>query len=77
MTILRDSDGYIVNAAVLKASDLHQDHVRCPACAKFGFFRWPSGWNAHSGKCAGLSPGDDWQRQSEYHKKVGHLFFNG
>jgi hypothetical protein len=43
MKILLDSEQYIVNASVLTAAELHMQHVRCPACAEFGFFLWPSG----------------------------------
>jgi hypothetical protein len=64
MKVLRDSDGYIVNAAVLQPGNIHQDHVRCPACADFAFFRWPSGWGRSCSSLQGLERRDGRRAQS-------------
>ena len=66
MKILHDAEQHIVNASVLKAADLHMQHVRCPACAEFGFFRWPSGWDGHAQVCKGLSDGSVEERKKEF-----------
>ena len=54
MKVRQDNDGYIVNAAVLSATEIHQQNVRCPVCAEFPFLRWPSGWDGHANVCKGL-----------------------
>ena len=76
MKILHDSEQYIVNASVLTAANLHMQHVRCPACADFGFFRWPSGWDGHAQVCKGLSDGSVEERKKEFKSALGHLFLN-
>ena len=77
MKVLLDSEQFIVNAAVLRAEDLHQQHVRCLACAQFGFFRWPSGWDGHAQVCKGLSDGTIEERKVEFKRALGHLFLRG
>jgi hypothetical protein len=74
MNVLYDSEGYIVNAAVLKPEVLHMQYVRCPACAEFPFFRWPSGWDGHAQMCKGIDEGTVEERKAEFKMVLGHLF---
>jgi len=45
MVPVLNADGVILNAAVLRDSQVLGQRVRCPACASKGFARWPGGWN--------------------------------
>ena len=75
MKIERGSDGTILNAAVLTASDVARQRVLCPACMTKVFARWPEGWDAHAAhSCHALSDGSHQQRKAEFKHALAHLF---
>jgi hypothetical protein len=75
MKIERGSDGTILNAAVLTASDVARQRVLCPVCMTKVFVRWPEGWDAHAAhSCHALSDGSPQQRKAEFKHGLAHLF---
>jgi hypothetical protein len=74
MKTVRNSDGVIVNAAVLTAADVVHQPVLCPACGQL-LKKWPEGWDAHAAhKCKGLSCKTAKNRKAEFKRALNHLF---
>lgn len=78
MRVQRGSDGTILNAAVLSASELAHERVLCPACMLEVFEKWPEGWDAHAAhRCEGVNIGTPEERKGEFRRVLGHLFRGG
>ena len=78
MRVQRGSDGTILNAAVLSASELAHERVLCPACMLKVFEKWPEGWDAHAAhRCEGVNLGTPEERKAEFRRVLGHLFRGG
>ena len=75
MKPVRDSDGAILNAAVLRDSHVIHERVQCPGCGKKIFERWPDGWDAHAAhRCLGLESTTEAERKIEYKTVFRSLF---
>ena len=75
MTVERDPNGIITNAASLGASVVANQPVLCPACMHKVFKSWPGGWEVHAELvCAGLEARTSEGRKSEFRSRFGHLF---
>lgn len=78
MRVQRGSDGTILNAAVLSATEVAHERVLCPACMYQVFERWPEGWDAHAAhRCEGVNLGTPEERKAEFRRVLGHLFRGG
>ena len=70
-----NSDGVIINAAVLRDSHVAKKRVLCPGCSSKVFEQWPGGWDAHAAdKCAGLESKGKLERKAEFKATFRHLF---
>ena len=75
MKPVSNSDEIIVNAAVLRDSDLAKKRVLCPGCGDKVFEQWPGGWDAHAAhRCAGLESKGEVERKAEFKATFRHLF---
>jgi hypothetical protein len=75
LRVQRGSDGTILNAAVLSATELAHERVLCPACMYRVFETWPEGWDAHAAhRCEGVNLGTPEERKAEFRRVLGHLF---
>lgn len=75
MRPVKNSDGVIVNAAVLTSERLAKKRVLCPGCAQKVFKQWPGGWDAHAvHECAGLEETDAERRKAEFKATFRALF---
>jgi len=75
ISIERDSNGVISNAATLPARVIVNQRVRCPACDRKVFKSWPEGWEAHAElACAGIGAQTSVGRKAEFKLRFGHLF---
>jgi hypothetical protein len=78
LRVQRGSDGTILNAAVLGASEVAHERVLCPACMLKVFERWPEGWDAHAAhRCEGVNLGIPEERKAEFRRVLAHLFRGG
>ena len=70
-----DSDGVILNAAVLSADHVIHRRVLCPRCGSKVFERWPDGWDAHAAsRCRGLESEGQTALKAEYKATFRTLF---
>ena len=75
MKPVKDTDGTILNASVLQATDVVHKRVLCPACGQKVFVMWPEGWDGHAAwRCDGLSSTEREARKAEYKQVLGYLF---
>lgn len=74
MKPVRDAEGYIVNADVLRVEQVVHEKVRCPACGQ-ALKMWPEGWDSHAAHtCEGLENEDQEKRKVEFRAKFRHLY---
>ena len=74
---VRTYDRAINNAEKLNSSVLAGKQVLCPACDRFVFSKWPSGWDGHaSDVCRGMTsisrPMPE-ERKAEFKRRYKHL----
>ena len=74
LTIERDPNGIITNAASLGALVVANQPVLCPACKHKVFKSWPTGWEAHAEfVCTGIGAQMSEGRKAEFKSRFGHL----
>ncbi len=75
MRPVRDSNGTIINAALLRVDDVAHRKVLCPACGEKVFKMWPEGWDSHAAhQCGGLESKGLKKRRAEFKFRLRHLF---
>ncbi len=78
MPIIRNAEGFIINADELTEADIEDvvhERVLCPACKDKVFEMWPEGWDAHAaGKCNGIEGATARERKANFKAKYRHLF---
>ncbi len=74
MRPIKDAEGFIVNAAVLRDSQVVGRRVCCPGCGERIFKSWPGGWDGHAQRCRGLASTDEASRKTEFKTAFRALF---
>ena len=75
MKPVKDADGTILNAAVLRDSQVVRKRVRCPGCGVKVFKKWPGGWDGHAANsCSGLESTSEVDRKTEFKTAFRTLF---